>query len=69
MMIELFPTPSSVRSQLLDLIGEDEDSLSSEIPVQVRVDSDTATVRYEKTKRVDAQRFLEILTAATDENK
>lgn len=69
MMIELFPTPGSVHSQLLALLGEDEDSLSREIPVRVRVDSDIATVMYERTKRVDAQRFLEILTAATDEDK
>lgn len=69
MMIELFPMPSIVRSQLLELIGEDEDSLSREIPVRVRVDGDTATVMYERTKKVDAKRFLEILTAATGEDK
>lgn len=69
MMIELYPTPSSVRSQLLELIGEDEESLSNEIPVRVRVDGDTATVMYERTKRVDAKRFLEILTAKTGEDK
>ena len=69
MMIELFPTPGSVHSQLLELIGEDEDSLSNEIPVRVRIDGDTATVMYERTKKVDAQRFLEILTAKTGEDK
>lgn len=69
MMIELFPTPGSVHSQLLELIGEDEDSLSNEIPVRVRIDGDTATVMYEKTKQIDAKQFLAILTAATHEDK
>ena len=51
MMIELFPTPGSVHSQLLALLGEDEDSLSNEIPVRVRIAGDIATVMYERTKK------------------
>lgn len=69
MMIELFPTPGSVHSQLLALLGEDDASISGDMPARVQIAGDTATVRYEKTKRVDAQRFLEILTSTPSEDK
>lgn len=69
MMIELFPTPGSVHSQLLALLGEDDASISGDMPARVQIAGDIATVRYEKTKRVDAQRFLEILTSTPSEDK
>ena len=67
MMIELFPTPGSVHSQLLALLGEDDASISGGMPARVQIAGDTATVRYEKTKQIDAKQFLTILASAGED--
>lgn len=69
MIIEFCHMTSGARSQLLALLGEDDASISGDMPARVQIAGDTATVRYEKTKRVDAQRFLEILTSTPSEDK
>ncbi|MFC2626317.1 MAG: hypothetical protein ACFNZJ_04185 [Parascardovia denticolens] len=67
MMIELFPTPGSVHSQLLALLGEDDASISGDMPARVQIAGDTATVRYEKTKQIDTKQFLTILASAGED--
>lgn len=69
MIIEFCHMTSDAHSQLLELIGEDEDSISGDMPARVQIAGDIATVRYEKTKQIDAKQFLAILTAKTGEDK
>lgn len=67
MIIEFCHMTSGARSQLLALLGEDDASISGDMPARVQIAGDTATVRYEKTKQIDTKQFLTILASAGED--